>query len=73
MNQTCDRCGPEVRLTAARLVVLGRGRLIAGTAAGEFVPRAGGSAAAGEVRDAEIVHAIARDAAIRQPEWAPGR
>ena len=66
MNQTCDRCGPAVRLTAARLVVIGRGRLIADTTVEEFVARAGGSAAAGEVRDAEIVHAIAPDAAVRR-------
>jgi len=31
MNQTSDRCGPAIRLTAARLVVIGRGRLIADT------------------------------------------
>jgi len=70
MNQTCDRCGPAVRLTAARLVVIGRGRLISDTTAEEFVARAGGSAAAGEVRDAEIVHAIAPDAAIRRPAYS---
>ena len=70
MNQTCDRCGPAVRLTAARLVVIGRGRLIADTTVEEFVARAGGSAAAGEVRDAEIVHAIAPDAAIRRPAYS---
>jgi ABC-2 type transport system ATP-binding protein len=34
----------EMALTAARLVVIGRGRLIAETAAGEFVARAGGGA-----------------------------
>ena len=67
MNQTSDRCGPAVRLTAARLVVIGRGRLIADTTVEEFVARAGSSAAAGEVRNAEIVHAIAPDAAIRGP------
>src|SRR5262245_63665246 len=65
MNQTCDRCGPAVRPTAARPVI-GRGRLIADTTVEEFVARAGGSAAAGEVRDAEIVHAIAPDAAVRR-------
>ena len=44
MNQPCDRCGPAVRLTAARLVVSGRGRLIADTTVEEFVARAGGGA-----------------------------
>jgi ABC-2 type transport system ATP-binding protein len=34
----------EMALTAARLVVIGRGRLIADTTAGEFVARAGGGA-----------------------------
>jgi len=34
----------EMALTAARLVVIGRGRLIAGTTAGEFTARAAGSA-----------------------------
>jgi len=34
----------EMALTAARLVVIGRGRLIADTTVGEFVARAGGSA-----------------------------
>jgi len=34
----------EMALTAAQLVVIGRGRLIADTTAGEFVARAGGSA-----------------------------
>jgi len=36
----------EMALTAARLVVIGRGRLIADTTAGEFVARAGGGAVA---------------------------
>ena len=34
----------EMALTAARLVVIGRGRLIADTTVGEFVARAGGGA-----------------------------
>jgi ABC-2 type transport system ATP-binding protein len=34
----------EMALTAARLVVIGRGRLIAGTTVEEFTARAGGSA-----------------------------
>jgi len=34
----------EMALTAARLVVIGRGRLIAGTTAGEVTARAGGGA-----------------------------
>ena len=44
MNQTCDRYGPAARLIAARLVIIGRGRLIADTTVEEFVARAGGSA-----------------------------
>ena len=47
----------------------GCGRLIADTTVEEFVARAGGSAVGG-VRDADIVHAIAPDAAIRRPAYS---